>query len=75
MKPGDTVTLLIAGKPVEVKVISQEDDGLFHGSIDEKTLISFKMAGGLRPEKKPFLQSFFKVGQTKQSEWLNSLND
>ncbi len=75
MNVGDKVTLDIAGKLVDVTIISQSDDGELHGFIGEKTLISFKVADIKPPEKKPFLQSFFRVGpkQTETSGWLDSI--
>ena len=76
MKAGDEITLDINGKLAAVTIISQEDDGTFHGSISEKELITFKLSNVKPPPpKRPFLQSFFRVGpkKTKQAEWLGSL--
>ncbi len=77
MNVGDKVTLDIAGKPTEVKITSQSDNGELHGVIDEKTLISFKLADIKPPEKKSWLQSFFYIGPkpSKTGGWLALVNE
>ncbi len=77
MRAGDKITLNLSGKLVEVTIISPSSDCDIHASIDSKTLISFKVANTSPPAKKPFLQSFFRVGpkQTKQGAWLGSLSE
>ena len=60
IKEGDTVTLDLSGAPTQVLVKSIGFDGLIIGTVDDKTIVQFKLGNTEIPKRNVFT-SFFSM--------------